>query len=124
MSDSGTATLGIMVARQAAQEEEDDHDHQGDGEHQFKLHVVHRSLNAGGHVGQGGDMDGRGKIGFQLRQDLLDAIDDGDGVGAGLALDVENDRRASCSSTRPGVLFSTPLTTLATSLTKTGAPLL
>ncbi len=60
--------------RQVAQEEEDHHDHQPDGQHQFELHVVHRRLDAGGHVGQRGDLDRRGKIRLQLRQDRLDPL--------------------------------------------------
>ena len=32
-----------------------------------------------------------GKAGLQLRQELIDAVDDGDDVGAGLALDVDDD---------------------------------
>ena len=38
-------------------------------------------------------VDARGQIGLQLRHQQLDALDHADGVGAGLALHVENDRR-------------------------------
>ena len=71
-----------------------------------------------------------GKIRLQLRQNLLDGVDDGDGVSAGLALDVENDGRRDRAAMpirmpiqAPCLVFSTPFTTLATSFTKTGAPL-
>ncbi len=75
---------------QAAQEQEDDQHHQPDGQHQLKLHVVHRRLNAGRHIGQRGHVDGGGQVRFQLRQNLVDRVDDGDGIGARLALNVEN----------------------------------
>ena len=39
-SESGTATPGMSVARERAEEEEDDHHDQPDGEHQLELHVV------------------------------------------------------------------------------------
>ena len=39
-SDSGTATLGMIVAGDVAQEQEDDQHDQRDGEHQLELHVV------------------------------------------------------------------------------------
>ncbi len=78
---------------QIAQEEEDDQHHQTDGEHQLELDIVHRGLDAGGHVGEGADANRRGEIRFQLGKNLLDAANDGDGVGAGLALDVEDDGR-------------------------------
>ena len=54
---------------------------------------MHGSLNARGHVGQRRDLDACGQVRLQLRQNLLDGVDDGDGVGAGLPLDIENHRR-------------------------------
>ena len=50
------------------------------------------------------DLDRGGQVGLQLRQNLLDGVDDGDGVGAGLALDIENDRRRS-DAFHPGGLL-------------------
>ena len=76
----------------AAQKKKNDHHDQADGEHQSELHVFHGSANGGGAVGENVDLDGGGKRGLQLRQEFLDAIDDGDDVRAGLALNVEDDR--------------------------------
>ena len=76
-----------------AQEEEDHHHHQGDGQHQLELDVCDRGLDVGGEIGEGGDVDARRQIGLQLRHQQLDALDHADGVGAGLALHVENHRR-------------------------------
>ena len=53
-----------------------------------------------GAVGEHRDVDRRGQRGLQLRQQRLDAVDDLDDVGAGLALDVQDHRRA-CRSSRP-----------------------
>ena len=78
---------------QVAQEEKDHHHHQGDGQHQLEFDVGDRGLDVGGQVGQGGDLD-RPRAGcLQLRQQQLNALDHADGVGAGLALHVEDDRR-------------------------------
>ena len=59
----------------------------------------------------------------ELRQQLLDAVDHLDDVGAGLPLDVQDHRRACRSSTRPACTFSASSTTSATSDSITGAPL-
>ena len=50
ISDTGTATLGISVARGVAQEQEDHQDHQDDGDHQRALDVVQRGADRGGAV--------------------------------------------------------------------------
>ena len=76
---------------EAAQEKEDDQDDQADGQHQLKFDVADGGLNAGGEVGERNDLDRGGKVGLELRQYFLDAVDDFDGVGAGLPLDVEDD---------------------------------
>ena len=101
-SDSGTATLGMIVAGDVAQEQEDHHHDQRDGEHQLELHVVHRRADGDGAVGEQRDVDRRRQRRLQLRQQLLDAVDHLDDVGAGLALDVEDDRRRRRSPTRRG----------------------
>ncbi len=44
-SDSGTATLGMSVAGSVAQEQEDHHHDQRDGEQQLELHVAHRGAD-------------------------------------------------------------------------------
>ena len=76
-----------------------------------------------GAVGQQRDVDRGGQRRLQLRQQRLDAVDHLDDVGAGLALDVEDDRRRRRSSTPRGATFSAPSTTSATSDSRTGAPL-
>ncbi len=91
--ETGTATLGMMVAGEVAQEQEDDHDHQDHGQHQLELHVFDGAADGGGAVGQHGDVHRRRQGALQLGQQLLDAVDDLDDVGAGLALDVDDHRR-------------------------------
>ena len=61
-----------------------------------------------GAVGEHVHVDRRRQRRLQLRQQRLDAVDDLDDVGAGLALDVEDDRRRRRSSRRPGATFSAP----------------
>ena len=99
--DTGTATPGMNVAAAAAQEQEDDEDDQDDGQHQLELHVVHRGADGRRAVGQHRDLHRRRQSALELRQELLDAVDDLDQVGAGLALDVDDDRRRDRPSTRP-----------------------
>ena len=49
------------------------------------------------------------------RQQLLDAVDHLDDIGAGLALDVDDDRRRARSSRPTSLVFSAPCSTVATS---------
>ena len=76
-----------------AQEHEDHHHHQHDRERQFVLDVAHRGADGDGPVGQDVEVDRRRQRGLQLRQQRLDALDHGNDVGAGLPLDIEDDRR-------------------------------
>ena len=99
--ESGTATLGMMVAGEVAQEQEDHQHHQDHGQHQLELHVSDGGADGGGAVGEHRDLD-RGRQGaLQLRQQLFDAVDDLDDVGARLALDVDDHRRGRRSSRPP-----------------------
>ncbi len=91
--ESGHGHAGNDGGVEIAQEDEDHHHHQGDGQHQFKLDVGHRGLDVGGEIGEGGDVDALRQVGLQLGHQQLDALDHADGVGAGLALHVEDDRR-------------------------------
>ncbi len=93
ISDSGTATLGIRVAGDVAQEQEDHHHHQRDRQHQLELHVVDRGADGGGAVGQHLHVEIPRQGRLQLRQQRLDAVDHLDHVGARLALHVQHDRR-------------------------------
>ncbi len=75
-----------------AEEEEDHADDQDDGKSELDLHIAHRGADGEGAVGEDIDVE-RGRQGLaQLRQQRLDAVDDGDDVGAGLALDVHDHR--------------------------------
>ena len=76
-----------------AQEQEHDHHHQRHRKHQLELHVAHGGANGGGPVGQDADLDRRGQRRRELRQQLLDAIDDRDDVRARLPLNIQDDRR-------------------------------
>ncbi len=76
---------------QVAQEQEDHHHHQRHRQHQRELHVAHRCADGLGAVGDDVDIDGRRDRGLQHRQHRLDPVDGLDDVGAGLALDREND---------------------------------
>ena len=67
------------------------------------MHVFHGGANRSGAVGEDVDFDRRRKCGLKLREKLLHAVDDGDDVGARLALNVENDRRILIG---PGGLFA------------------
>ena len=77
--------------RRAPQEEEQHHHDERDGEHQGKLHVVHRRADRRGAVGQDLHLDRGGQRGGELRQQPLDPVDHADDVRARLALDVHDD---------------------------------
>jgi hypothetical protein len=76
-----------------AQEYENHQHHEDHGERQLEFDVLDGGANGDGAIGQDVEVDGCGQRGLQLRQQRLDAFDDGDDVGAGLALDIENDGR-------------------------------
>ena len=42
---------------ETSQKQEDHHDHQPDGQHQFEFNVIDRGLDRGGQIGKGGDLD-------------------------------------------------------------------
>ena len=88
--ERGTATLGMTCRGQVPQEEEDDEDHQGDGEHQLELHVPDRCTDGRGPVGQHRDLHSGRQGASELGQQRLDAVHDLDDVGAGLPLNVED----------------------------------
>ena len=83
----------MMVAYTIAQKKEDDHHHQGDGQHQLKLHVGHRGVDGRGQIGQRRYLDGGGQVHFELGQNRLDGLHHADGVGAWLPLNVDDHRR-------------------------------
>src|SRR5215831_17281030 len=69
---------------ETAQEQQDDQHHEGDGERQRELDVVHGGANGGGAVENGFHLDGRWNPRRELRQLRLDLVDRVDDVGAGL----------------------------------------
>ena len=92
-SETGTATLGIIVAGHVSQKQENRHHDERDGEQERKFHVAHRGADRRGAVGEDGNVHCRRQVGLELRQKLFDAVNDLDDVRAGLALDVDDDRR-------------------------------
>ncbi len=94
-SDSGTATLGMMVAERFRRNRKITITTRPIGEHQLELHVVDGGANGVGAVGQDFHLTDFGQRRGQLRQQQLDPIDHGDDVGAGLPLDIhDHGRRA------------------------------
>src|SRR5579863_86103 len=69
---------------EVAQEEKDDHDDQRHGEHQLEFDIFHRGADGGGAVGEDVDLDAGREAGLELGKQLVDAVDDGNDVGAGL----------------------------------------
>ena len=56
-SDNGTATLGITVPDDGAQEEKNHEDDERDRQHEFELNVLHRGADRVRAIGQNGDID-------------------------------------------------------------------
>ncbi len=78
--------------RRPAQEQEGHHHHQGNGEQQLVLHVAHGGTDGLGTVGEHAHVQTRRQVIGDRRQQFLDPVDHLDDVGAGLALDVQQDR--------------------------------
>ena len=76
-----------------AQEHKDHHHHQHDRQHQRELDIGHRGADGLGAVGQDGDGHRRRDHGAQLGEQRFDAVGGLDDVGAGLALNVQDDGR-------------------------------
>ena len=70
-SESGTATLGITVAREIAQENKDHHDDQADGDHQFEQDIFDRRADGLVRSVRNGDLDRRGERRLQLGNSFL-----------------------------------------------------
>ena len=87
ISETGTATVGISVARGLRRNRKTTRDHQADGDDERALHVLDRCADGGGAIEHDGDIDPRRQRSFDRRQlaaDLFHGLDD---VGAGLAKD-------------------------------------
>ena len=63
ISDSGTTTLGMMVAGMLRRNTKVTGDDQRNGEHQLVLHVAHRGADGVGAVAEHGDVDAGGQAG-------------------------------------------------------------
>jgi len=84
ISESGTATLGMSVARNVRRKRKITSTTSATGEHEFELDVPHRRADGRRAIGQDGDVDGIGQRLLQLRQARDDAVHDLDDVRAGL----------------------------------------
>ena len=78
--------------RRAAQKHKDDNHDEDHGEAELELDIGYRRADRGGAVGQHCDIDRRGKRRPQLRQERLDTVDDLDDIGAGLPLNIDDNR--------------------------------
>src|SRR5262249_56185721 len=76
---------------ETAQEQQDDQHHEGDGERERELDVVHGGANGRGAVENGFHLDGGWNSGGELRQLRLNLIDRVDDVGAGLLENGQDD---------------------------------
>ncbi len=90
ISDSGTATPGIIVAGILRKKQIDNHDDQRDRQHQFKLGIAHGSANIGGAIGQDRDLHRFRQAFGKLGQHLANAVRCRNDIGAGLALNVHH----------------------------------
>ena len=87
MMDIGSAKLGINVAEDVPQEQEDHHDHQRDGQKQRELHIRDGIANGFRRVVQSLHLNRRRNDRTKLRKELLDGVHHFHGVRAGLAFD-------------------------------------
>ncbi len=78
--------------RDVAQEQVDDHHDQGDGQHQFKLGVVHRGANVSSTIRQDLHRDRLWQALGELGQQRADAVCGRENIGPRLALDVHHNR--------------------------------
>ena len=91
MSETGTATPGMRVARASRRKEKDDHDHEHHGEDQGAFHIDDRGADGGGAVEHHGHVDAQ-RDGSLDRVELApDAVHGGDDVGPRLAEDDDGD---------------------------------
>ena len=88
----GNGNAGNYGRADAAEEEKDHHHDQSDREHQGELHIIDRSSDRCGAVGEDVHVYRCGKGGLKLREKFFYAIHHGDNICAGLPLNIENDR--------------------------------
>jgi hypothetical protein len=88
-----------------AQKQEDHEDDEADRESQLEFDIAARGSDGRGAIVQHRDIDTRRHCRLQRRKGFLDGVHDRDDIGAGLALNIEDDgrrghytrRRESCS---------------------------
>ena len=90
--DSGTATLGMIVARKISQEKKDHHHHQADGELSSNSTSLTEARMVSVRSVRTETLHRRRKRGLQLRQELLDLVGNADDVRARLPLNIHDDR--------------------------------
>jgi len=76
---------------EVTEEEKDDEDDEDDGEDESGLDIVNAGANGQGFIGEDIEMDGGRELGTEIGEEGFDGVDDGDGIGAWLFLDGEND---------------------------------
>src|SRR5215475_1118037 len=80
-------------SRQRSQEEKNDENNEDDGQNQLELDILDRGANGVRPVRKNGNVDrGRYRV-LQLRKQGFHAVNNGDGVRTGLALNVDDDCR-------------------------------
>ncbi len=89
--ESGTATAGMKVARRERRKRKMTMMTSAMVRQQLELDVLDRGADGVGAVGEDAEVDAGGKRLAELGQERLDLVDDADDVGAGLALDVDDD---------------------------------
>ncbi len=95
ISETGSATPAMMVARIDAQEQQHHQHHQDDAQTERELHVAHGGADGAGAVVHDGQLDAARDGALDARQLGLDALHRLDDVGAGLAEYVDDDGRGA-----------------------------
>ena len=78
--------------RQPAQEQKNHQNDEEDGQQQLEFDVAHRRADGHRAIGENSDLDTRRQRVRELRQQMLDAVDDIYGVGTGLPLHIHDHR--------------------------------
>ena len=91
ISDSGSATPAMMVARIVRRKMNTTSTTSADREHERELHVADRGADRVGAVVHHGELGADGQDAAQPRQLVLDVLDRLHHVGAGLAADIDDD---------------------------------
>ena len=90
---------------EVSEEEKDDEDDEDDGEDESELDIVNAGANGEGFIGEDIEMDGWGELGTEIGEERFDGVDDGDGIGAWLFLDGENDASSIAEPAGDFIIF-------------------